>query len=148
MLIVLIALTALSFIVTIGGGVWWIVRAGQIRTRSGRDVGAEVMAGLGEEETEDGQLQAFGAAKQVFKGTGIKTEGSVETSFADLKRQLATGDRRAALPPLLVAAGLLDTVLFGSLALFVGIEDKLIGGIIAALGIFTVIRLAYDFIRA
>lgn len=148
MLILLIALTALSFIVTIGSGIWWILRTGQIRPHSGRDAGAEVMAGLGEEETSDDQIQAFGAAKQVFKGTGIKVEGSAESSFADMKRQLAAGDRRAALPPLIAAAGLLATVLFGSLAFFVGIEDRLIGGIIAAIAIFTVIRLVYDFIRA
>ncbi len=148
MLIPLIVLTAVSFIAAIGGGIWWVVSTGQMRTRSGPEVGAEVMAGLEEEATDGDQVGVFSASKQVFKGTGVKTEGEAEIAFGDLKRQLATGDRRTALPPLIAAIGLLATVLFGSLAFFVGVEDKLIGGIIAALGIFTVIRLAYNFVKA
>ncbi len=47
-----------------------------------------------------------------------------------------------------IGSGIWWTVLFGSLAFFVGMEDKLIGGIIAALGVFTVIRLAFIFVKA
>lgn len=148
MLTLFIVLTAVSFVAALGSGIWWIVRAGQVSTRSGPDVGAEVMAGLGEEEAEGDQIQLFGASRQVFKGTGVKAEGSAEMSFKELKRLLAAGELGMALPPAMVAIGLVGTLLFGALALFIGLEDKLIGGLLAALGLFTVIRLVYDFIRA
>ncbi len=148
MLTLFIVLTAVSFVAALGSGIWWIVRTGQVRTRSGPEVGAEVMAGLGQEEAEGEQIQVFGAEKQAFKGTGIKHEGEVEMSFKELKRLLAGGDVRAALPPTIVAIGLAGTLLFGGLAFFSGLEDKLIGGLLAALGIFTVLRMVYDFVRA
>lgn len=148
MLTLFIVLTAVSFIAALGSGIWWIVRAGQVSTRSGPDVGAEVMAGLGEEEAEGDQIQLFGASGQVFKGTGVKAEGSAEMSFKELKRLLAAGEFGVALPPAMVAIGLVGTLLFGALALFIGLEDKLIGGLLAALGFFMVIRMVYDFFRA
>ena len=131
MLTLFIILAALSFAATIGGAIWWVVSSGQMRTRSGPAVGAEIMGGLGEEEPEDGQVEVYSASKQVFKGTGVKIEGAAETSFGDLKRQLASGERRAALPPMIAAIGLLATVVFAALALFAGLEDKLIGGAFA-----------------
>lgn len=149
MLTLLIVLAALGFAAAIGGAVWWIVGSGQTRTRSGPEVGAEIMAGLGEADGDDeGRVEVVSVSGHAFKGQGIKTEGAAETSFGEVKAQMRAGRWREALPPLTAATGILAVVLFGSLALLVGLEDKLIGGILAAVGLYAVARLAYDFVKA
>jgi hypothetical protein len=48
----------------------------------------------------------------------------------------------------LAIVGLLGLLLFGSLTLFVALDDKLVGGLIAVVGVFTTLRVTIGLIRA
>ena len=51
MFVLFLALTILSLIVLIVGFIWLLASQGRTTRRSGRDVGAEIMTGMGDDET-------------------------------------------------------------------------------------------------
>ena len=51
MFVLFLALTILSLIVLIVGFIWLLASRGQTTRRSGPDVGAEIMTGMGDETT-------------------------------------------------------------------------------------------------
>lgn len=144
-LYVMLAMAGLA--AAIGGGVWLAVRSGGIRRRTGRDVGAEVMAGESAAE-DDGTAEAAGTSKRWFRGTGVKLEASGETTYSAMKASLRQRRWGEALPPLIAFVGMLFAVLFGALALQVGIEDRLVGWIAVCVALYVDIRQVYDLIRA
>ena len=144
MFILFLALTILSLIVLIVGFIWLLTSRGQTTRRSGPDVGAEIMTGMGEDDDEAIPL----VEKSVFVGTGVQVTRDVDVSFGDIKGMLRDRQWRGALPALLAMAGLFGLIVFGVLALWVKMDDKLIATVIAAVVLFTMGRIGWSFLRA
>ena len=145
MFILFLALTILSLIVLIVGFIWLLAAQGRTTRRSGRDVGAEIMTGMGDEDEEDAIPLV---EKSVFVGTGVQVTRDVDVSFGDIKGMMRDRQWRGALPALLAMAGLFGLIVFGVLALWVKMDDKLIATVIAAVVLFTMGRIGWSFLRA
>jgi hypothetical protein len=65
MLIPLILLTALSLVVMIAGIAWTLALSGQVRTRTGADMGAAMMA---EHTRDDEEEEIIVAKRTAFSG--------------------------------------------------------------------------------
>lgn len=87
------------------------------------------------------------AEKSAFKGTGVSVQREAAISFAEVKQLIRSGDRRA-IPPILAMGGLFCFIVFGVLTLFVALDDKVIGAIIAIPALYTMARIARDFVKA
>ena len=145
MFFLLLALTILSLIVLIVGFIWLLTSRGQTTRRSGRDVGAEIMTGMGEDDDDDAIPLV---EKSVFVGTGAQVTRDVDVSFGDIKGMIRDRQWRGALPALLAMVGLFGLIVFGVLALWVKMDDKLIATVIAAVVLFTMGRIGWSFLRA
>jgi hypothetical protein len=145
MFVLFLALTILSLIVLIVGFIWLLTARGQTTRRSGRDVGAEIMTGMGAEDEEEAIPLI---EKSVFVGAGAKVTRDVDVSFGDIKGMIRDRQWRAALPVLLAMGGLFGLIVFGVLALWVKMDDKLIATVIAAVVLFTMGRIGWSFLRA
>ena len=108
-------------------------------------MGAEIMTGLGEED-EEGAIPLV--EKSVFVGTGVQVTRDVDVSFGDIKGMLRERQWRGALPAMLVIVGLFGLVVFGVLALWLKMDDKLIATMIVAVVLFTMGRIGWSFFRA
>jgi hypothetical protein len=149
MFVLFLALTILSLIVLIVGFVWLLTSHGRTIRRSGPEVGAEIMTGMGDEGVDGDADEAIPLIeKSVFVGTGVKVTRDADVSFGDIKGMLRDRQWRGALPALLVMAGLFGLVVFGVLALWVKMDDKLIATVIAAVVLFTMARIGWSFLRA
>ncbi|UCG22754.1 MAG: hypothetical protein JSW55_11270 [Chloroflexota bacterium] len=139
----LVGLAAFSFVLLLIGFVWVLIRSGETVTSSGQEAGREIMAEQMEEDDETLLVH-----ETAFRGqaTSVKTEASI--SFGEIKSQVKSGQWSAVLPVLLAIIGLLGLLLFGSLALFVALDDKLVGGLIATVGVFATLRVIVGMIRA
>jgi hypothetical protein len=146
MFVLLLALTIVSLIVLIVGFIWLLTAQGRTTRRSGPDVGAELMTGMGDDVVDDEAIPLV--EKSVFVGTGVKVTRDVDVSFGDIKALLRNRQWRGALPALLVIGGLFGLMMFGVLALWVKMDDKLIATVIAAVVLFTMARIGWSFLRA
>ena len=81
MFVLFLALTILSLLVLIVGLIWLLVAQGRTTRRSGRDVGAEIMTGMGSDDDEAIPL----VEKSVFAGTSTQVTWDVDVSFGDIK---------------------------------------------------------------
>ena len=136
-------LTIISLLTLVAGVVLLLVRSGSIKRRGGENVGADMMADQMEEEWETGI-----ASRSVFKGQAREVSVGVSVTFSEIKSTAASGNWREALPALLAIGGLVGFLSFGSLTLFVIMEDKLVGGIILAVVVIAVARILVRFARA
>jgi len=143
---IFLILAVASLIVLIVGFILLMTSRGETTRRSGREVGAEIMGSLGEEETEGVSIPVL--EKSVFVGTGVEVSREVEMSYAEVKQLVRDRRWRAALPPLLVIGGMFGMVIFGVLALWLKLDDKLIATLIAAVVLFTMGKIALGFIRS
>jgi hypothetical protein len=65
-----------------------------------------------------------------------------------LKRLIAAGDWRAALPALLITGGMLAMMVFGALALAVVFAQRATGVLMLGVALFALLRIARDYRRA
>ena len=143
---IFLILAVASLIVLIVGFILLMTSRGETTRRSGREAGAEFMGSLGEEETEGVSIPVL--EKSVFVGTGVSVTRETEMSYAEVKQLVRDRRWRAALPPLLVIGGMFGMVIFGVLALWLKLDDKLIATLIAAVVLFTMGKIALGFIRS
>ena len=148
MFVLFLALTILSLVVLIVGFIWLLTSRGRTTRRSGPEVGAEIMTGMG--DGVDGvDVEAIPLVeKSVFVGTGAQVTRDVDVSFGDIKGLIGDRQWRGALPALLAMVGLFGLIVFGVLALWVKMDDKLIATVIAAVVLFTMARIGWSFFRA
>ena len=107
------------------------------------------MTGMGDGVDGDDDDEAIPLVeKSVFVGTGAQVTRDVDVSFGDIKAMMRDRQWREALPALLVIGGLFGLVIFGVLALWVKMDDKLIATVIAAVVLFTMGRIGWSFFRA
>jgi hypothetical protein len=144
MLIVLLILTGLSVVALIVGFAWTLMISGENRRRSGPDVGAEIMA---EQMMDDDGAQTV-AQQTYFAGKATEMEREASISFAEIKEQVRSGRLQDVLPVLLALGGLFGLLLFGSLAAWVGLENKLVAGVIVVVAFYALVRAVLAFARA
>lgn len=140
---VMVLLAILSSIALIIGFVWVLITSGRTHEFSGSEAGEEIMADQLADEWEEPLAQ-----KTAFKGRAIKRERAVSISFKEIKGQLRRRQWSTAAPVLLAIGGFLGLLAFGSLALFGAIENELVGGLIAAISLVTVLRILIRLARA
>ena len=144
MFVFFLVLAILSLILLIIGTIWLLAGGGQTTRRSGRDVGAELMGGIGGEDDEGVPV----AEKSVFVGKGVQVSRSVEISYAEIKQLVRDRQWRAALPFLLAMTGLFGLIVFGVLALWFKMDDKLVATLITGVVLFTMARIGWNISRA
>ncbi len=139
-----LTLTIISGIALIVGFVWWLTASGTTTRRGGPIAGTRI---AGRRATNQGEVRATFLEKPAFAGEGIGVEREAEVSGADLKRMLRQHQWRAALPPLLTIVGMGGLIVFGALALWLRLDNKLVATVIVAVAWFTMARIAVDFVR-
>jgi hypothetical protein len=144
MFILFLALTGLSVVTLIVGTVWTAVFFGQTRQCSGPEVGAEMMAERMARDSE-GHVKP---QHVFFKGKAVAVEREASFSFAEIKQQLMAGQWLDMFPVLLAIGGFLGLFLFGSVAAWLGIENKLVAGLIVIVALYALIRTVSAFVRA
>ena len=144
MFILFLALTGLSVVALIVGTVWTAVVFGQTRRRSGPEVGAEIMAERMARDSEGHVRPQY----VTFKGKAVAVEREASFSFAEIKQQLMAGQWLDMFPVLLAMGGFLGLFLFGSVAAWLGIENKLVAGLIVFVALYALIRTVSAFVRA
>lgn len=143
MLTFFIVLSALSVVALIIGFVFVLLAKGETTFREGEEVGLEIMEG---EQDDDSEIPI--AEKAVFKGKAKSVGREASISFSEIKSEIRSGNWDQALPILLAVGGLLGLLFFGSIAVFLAIDNKMIGGLLAGIVIFTVFRIVYRLIKA
>lgn len=133
-LILLVGLAILSGLALILGSVWVMIL---LRSKNHPRGAAKEAVANGEQITEEEEV-VFQTALYA-ESAGSKEEWT-GLNFVEMKRGLKRGQWRNTLPILLAIFGFLGLLLFGSLALFVAMEDKLVGSVVAAVAIFAVVR--------
>jgi hypothetical protein len=143
MLILFLALTGLSVVALIAGTVLTAILFGRTRWRSGPEIGAELMA-------ERMARESGGVKPQhvFFIGKGVAVDREANLSYAEIKQRLMAGQWLLMLPVLLAVGGLLGLFLFGSVAAWLGIEDKLVAGAVVVVAFYALFRIISNFVHA
>ena len=126
-MIVVVALTVLSLLLVMIG-----ITAAVRRPRGGEPIAEDqAVAAIGQSSA------AAGASKAAPAG-----------GMVGLKRHLRSGEWRIVMPSLLVIGGLLGIMLFGAVALLIGLEQKATGVLMLVVAIFAAVKVAIDYRRA
>jgi len=144
-LVLMIVLTALCAIALIIGFVWMLISMGQTTHRSGDEVGAEIM---GDRMADEPDIAGPITQSTVFKGKATSVEREASISFREIWRLVEERSWRKVIPVLLAMGGMLGLLLFGSLTLFFGMANKVIGGVLVIMARYTVIRTLLALVRA
>lgn len=144
MFILFLALTGLSVLALIVGTVWSAVAFGQTRWRSGPQVGAEIMADRIARDSEGHTRPQY----VFFKGKAVAVKKEASFSFAEIKQQLMAGQWLDIFPILLAMGGFLGLFLFGAVAAWLGMENKLVAGLMVIVALYALIRTVSAFLRA
>ena len=144
MFILFLVLTGLSVVALIVGTVWSAVAFGQTRRRSGPEVGAEIMADRMARDSEGHARPQY----VFFKGKAVAVEKKASFSFAEIKQLLMAGQWLDIFPVLLAMGGFLGLFLFGAAAAWLGIENKVVAGLIVIVALYALIRAVIAFVRA
>lgn len=141
-LIFLVGLTILSGLALIVGSLWTMIFLRVNNHPNHPKEGAITNEEPISEEEEGFNLTSayVGRAKSDGEGATI--------NFGQIKKVVKNGHWRNTLPFLLAIFGFLGVLLFGSLALYVALDDKLLGSVVAAVAIFSVVRVAIRMIQA
>jgi len=83
-----------------------------------------------------------------FEGEGVAVEKEASLSLAEIKQGLKAGQWRRMLPVLLAIEGFLGLLLFGAVSAWLGIENKLLAGLIAIVALYALVRTVMAFARA
>ena len=145
MLLLLIVLSALSLVAMVVGIVWTVAVGGQVQTSTGSDVGTEVIA----RQMVDPEERARTVAQRTFfKGKAVAIQSEAEVGFDEVKALIRAGHWRYAAPVLLLIGSLFGLLLFGALAILVGVENKLVGRVALAIALYAIVRTLNGFARA
>jgi len=144
MFILFLVLTGLSVVDLIAGTIWTAVAFGQTRRRSGPEVGAEMTA----ERMARGTEGHTRPQHVYFEGEAVSVEKEASLSLAEIKQGLKAGQWRQVLPALLVIEGFVGLLLFGAVTAWVGIEDRLLAGLIVVVALYALVRTVIAFARA
>ncbi len=144
MLNLLIALTVMGGLGTIGGLVWTVIHYSRLKEDGGPPLGE----GISLVRTRDADRGVATGENGWFRGksTAVGMSGSV--SYAALKTMIAARRWADAAPLLLMTGGMFTLMLFGALAILVGMEDKVAGVLLLVLVLYTIGRIVLRMVRA
>jgi hypothetical protein len=140
-LIFLVGLTILSGLALIVGSIWTMIFLRPNNQTNGLKEGT-VTNGEPIYKEEEFSLTSSIAGKAGAEGE------KATLNFGEMKKAVKRGHWRSSLPILLAIFGFLGLLLFGSLALYVALDNKLLGSVVAAVAIFSVVRVAIRMIQA
>jgi hypothetical protein len=144
MFILFLALTGLSVVDLIAGTIWTAVAFGRTRRRSGSEVGAEIIA----ERMARGSEGHTRPQYVLFEGEAVSVEKEAGFSLAEIKQRLKAGQWLQMFPVLLAIGGFLGLLFFGAVAAWLGIENKLLAGLIVVTALYALVRTVIAFARA
>jgi len=144
MLIPFLVLTGVSLVDLIIGTIWTAVAFGQTRQRSGPEVGAEMTA----ERMARGMEGHTRPQYVYFEGEAVSVEKEASLSLSDIKHGLKAGQWRRMLPVLLAIEGFVGLLLFGAVSAWLGIENRLLVGLVAIVALYALVRTVIAFARA
>jgi hypothetical protein len=131
MLFAFLVLTGLSLVAMLVGAALLLGMRGRWERRSGPEVGAE----------------AAGVGKGFFRGSGLGLHGEVSYSPAQV-RDLVVTRKWGELTTVAVAmAGFVGVLIFGSLCLYLLIEERVIGALLVAVVLYALVRQAIWFVQ-
>ena len=104
------------------------------------------VVGFGLVIAKRGQVKRQMSRRRLVRSDGVSVEG--EITFAEMKAALSQGRIGDALGGLLAVGGMLGLMLFGALALFVALDNKVVGGMVVAICAFGVVRMVLRIIKA
>jgi hypothetical protein len=81
-------------------------------------------------------------------GKAVAVDREAGFSYAEIKQRLMAGQWLQMFPVLLAIGGLLGLFLFGAVAAWLGIENRLVAGLIVVAAFYAVIRIVISFVRA
>jgi len=142
-LVVFVGLTIMSAVMLIAALVWVLIDSGKKSNRDDSAAGSDILGDDAADDWEEPLLQ-----KKVFKGQARSIEGETSFSFTEIKKLVRNGQWREVLPVLLAVSGILGLLFFGSLALYMALDNKLLGVLIAAVAIFSVLRVLIRIVQA
>jgi uncharacterized membrane protein YphA (DoxX/SURF4 family) len=142
--IFLLSLTVLCGILLVIGFIWLLASSGQTRRRSGAEVGAEIHA----ESMADEDEPTWEGSWSTFHGKASSVSIEASSSYADIKHMLKARQWRSAAPFLLAGIGLIGLLVFGSMALVLGMTEKWVAIFLFLVVVFTVSRIISSFITA
>jgi hypothetical protein len=140
----MIILASLGAAALVLGAVLMLTARGESRDLTAGEVGADIVR----HQMRDTGAETPLVEGAVFEGKGGGKAIRASSSFGEVKADLRAGRHRQALPPLLILFGLTGLLVFGSLALLVGLESKLVGGVLLAATVLALGRQVLAFLRA
>lgn len=146
MFIFFLVLSIFAGTVLAAGFTWGLITRGTTTRRSGREVGAEIMADkMSEDSLGQGRIPIV--QRTWFRGKGVAVEREAEYSYAEIKKMLVEGRFMQALPALMVMAGLVGLTFFLGLALLFLAGALIPGLILLAFSVYCVYLILTGFIR-
>ena len=146
MFIFFLLLTIFFALVLVVGFVWGMIVRGKTVTRSGREVGAELMA-----DKMDADLQAPGKKtlfrRTWFRGIGVEVDREAEYSYTEIKKMLGEERFLEALPALLMMAGIVGLTFFLGLTLITGVATLVPGLFFLAFSVYSAYLILAGFIK-
>jgi len=144
MFILFLVLTGLSVVDLIAGTIWATVAFGQTRQRSGPEVGEEVVA----ERMARGSEAHARPQHVFFEGEAVSVEKEASLSLSEIKQWLKAGQWQQTLPVLLAIEGFVGLLVFGALTAWLGLENRLLAGLIVVVALYALVRTVMAFARA
>jgi hypothetical protein len=144
MFILFLVLTGLSVVDLIAGTIWTAVAFGQTWRRSGPEVGEEVVA----EQMARGSEGHAGPQHVFFEGEAVSVEKEVSLSLSEIKQRLKAGQWQQTLPVLLAIEGFVGLLVFGAVTAWLGLENRLLAGLIVVVALYALVRTVMAFARA
>jgi hypothetical protein len=134
-MLLVIVLLSLSLVLLVAGMIWTLSLRGKTTTRSGREVGAEMMAEKMDRRTRlDGRTTL--GRKTWFWGKGWAVEREVSFSYAEIKEMWRGRAFGLLLPVVMAGCGMLGLLLFGGLLMFLTLPSRIPGLIVIAAGLY------------
>lgn len=146
MFIFFLLLTILFGLALVAGFAWGLIVRGKTTKRSGRDVGADLMAGkIGDDTLRKGETPL--ARRTWFRGKGVEVDREAEYSYSEIKKMLGEGRFLEALPALLVMAGIVRLTFFLGMTLLTRSATLIPGLVLLAFSIYTAYLILAGFIK-
>jgi hypothetical protein len=151
---VFLILTILFGAALVAGFIWFMFGSGRTTPQSGAPlggagVGAEIMGAVtDQEEDEEGQVSIPLAEKTWFRGTGASVHSEASLSYAEIRRQLESGNLRQMLPALLLIVGVVGATIFLGLTLLAAGADAIFGLFFVGFGLYVAYLVGSGILRA
>ncbi len=148
MFILFLTLTIICLLLLIIGFVLMLVRSGTTERKSGEGVGADMMAEIFDDDEIEGIDLSSETEISAFRGEAEQVRVQAGYSFSEIKDMLASGNWQTVLPVFLTMVGLIGLLFFGALTLFQVLEDRWLAYLLLGLVVFSIVRIAIQFLRA